>query len=109
MRLYVSKNNQWTGTQSDAKALGFYEQIEVPTDKPGLMEFLNNFNSPTPAQVDTIMPVDVVSNQYPSKGKPHPPGNTIVGRCSLVELKELSTTLVQLLDKTWNEMEQKQD
>ena len=42
MRLYLSKNNEWTGTQLDAKASGAYEQVEVPTDKVGLMAFLND-------------------------------------------------------------------
>lgn len=109
MRLYVSKNNQWTGTQSDAKALGSFDQIEVPTDKPGLMEFLNNFNAPQLDQVDTTEPVNILSNQSPSRDKSYPPENTIVGKCSIIDLKELSTTLRCLLNKTWNEMENKQD
>ena len=108
MRLYISKNNQWTGTQSDAKALGSYEQIEVPTDKPGLIAFLNCIE-PKTSEVDTITPVNIVLDQYPSKGQPYPTANTLVGKCSLVELKELSTILLCLMNKVWNEMEQKQD
>ena len=108
MRLYVSKNNQWTGTQSDAKALGSFDQIEVPTDKPGLIAFLNCIE-PKTSEVDTIAPVDIVLNEYPSKVQTYSPGNTVPGKCSLVELKELSTILLCLMNKVWNEMEQKED
>jgi hypothetical protein len=43
MRLYVNQNRtQWAGTQADAKKdLGQFDMWEVPTDKPGLLAFLN--------------------------------------------------------------------
>jgi hypothetical protein len=44
MKLYLSKNLIWTGTQADAKeAQGGtgYETIEVPTPKPELIAWLN--------------------------------------------------------------------
>lgn len=46
MRLYVTPNGQWAGTQADAKAIAKeegtgWEQVEVPTDKEGLLCFLN--------------------------------------------------------------------
>ncbi len=43
MRLYVNQNRtQWAGTQADAKRdLGQFDMWEVPTDKPGLLAFLN--------------------------------------------------------------------
>ena len=50
MKLYVNENRtKWAGTQADAKKeLGQYEVWEVPTDKKGLLKFLNNFdNSPS--------------------------------------------------------------
>jgi hypothetical protein len=44
MKLYRSKGTTWTGTQADARAIERdFESIEVPTDKPGLLEFLNTF------------------------------------------------------------------
>lgn len=46
MRLYVTPAGRWAGTQADAKAIGKedggWEEFEVPTDKPGLLEFLNS-------------------------------------------------------------------
>jgi hypothetical protein len=47
MRLYVTPAGRWAGTQAAAKALckehgeGGFEQFEVPTDKDGLLTFLN--------------------------------------------------------------------
>ena len=126
MRLYVSKNNEWTGTQLDAKATGAYEQVEVPTDKVGLMAFLNDLTVTAPDDNLVLLPwkqerdakVNFESRQTDNQiaavglaihNKNHPPANTLVDKCSLVELKELSTTLQQLLFRAWSEMEQKQD
>ena len=41
MKLYTDNNGRWAGTQADAKQFGAFEQVEVPTDKPNLLEFLN--------------------------------------------------------------------
>lgn len=44
MNLYLSLGHIWTGTQADAKAAQNgkdFESIEVPTDKPGLIAWLN--------------------------------------------------------------------
>ena len=42
MRLYTDNQGNWAGTQSDAKKFGKFDQVEVPTDKPTLLEFLNS-------------------------------------------------------------------
>lgn len=44
MRLYTDNNGRWAGTQADAKEFGKFDQVEVPTDKPTLLEFLNKHN-----------------------------------------------------------------
>ena len=41
MRLYTNNEGSWAGTQADAKVWGEFEQVEVPTDKATLLEFLN--------------------------------------------------------------------
>lgn len=46
MKLYCTSLGQWAGTQADARLFKAthgvdFEQIDVPTDKPGLIEFLN--------------------------------------------------------------------
>ena len=42
MKLYTDNKGRWAGTQADAKQLGDFEQVEVPTDKPNLLMFLND-------------------------------------------------------------------
>jgi len=43
MRLYRTAAGQWAGTQADARALAgkAWDEVDVPTDKPGLLAFLN--------------------------------------------------------------------
>ncbi len=101
MRLYVDESRtQWAGTQADAKkAFGNYDMWDVPTDKSGLLEFLNNYDiSPQPTEPVSQAPT-------PTPPTTQKPRDTLVGRCELVELKKLSTMLNTLLNKTWNEME----
>ena len=43
MRLYTT-GSQWAGTQADAKKLGKFVEINVPTDKQGLLEWLNKMH-----------------------------------------------------------------
>lgn len=43
MKLYTDNQGRWAGTQADAKKFGEFEQVEVPTDKPTLLEFLNEY------------------------------------------------------------------
>lgn len=60
MRLYTNNEGGWAGTQSDAKALGKFEQVEVPTDKATLLEFLNTH---AVGAVATSGPLEVQSTQ----------------------------------------------
>lgn len=62
MRLYRTYDGQWAGTQADAKKLGKFEQVEVPTDKAGLLDFLNgnkDIGATSPTAGDAI-PAEVV-------------------------------------------------
>ena len=43
MRLYKNSDGVWAGTQADARKMcgKDYTEIDVPTDKPSLLKFLN--------------------------------------------------------------------
>ena len=43
MRLYKNSNGVWAGTQADARKYcgKVYSTVDVPTDKPSLLKFLN--------------------------------------------------------------------
>jgi len=42
VRLYMNKQGEWVGTQAEAKKIGA-NMVEVPTDKPNLLKWLNTF------------------------------------------------------------------
>ncbi len=42
MRLYTSPKGEWSGTQADAKKLGTFVEVDVPTSKADLLAFLND-------------------------------------------------------------------
>ena len=43
MKLYKNSNGVWAGTQADARKMcgKGYQTVDVPTDKPSLLRFLN--------------------------------------------------------------------
>lgn len=68
MKLYRSKGSIWTGTQADAKAAQGgtdYETIEVPTDKPSLLTWLNEFDVRPGERSGPIMIQDAAGNARP--------------------------------------------
>jgi len=42
MRLYTTPTGKWSGTQADARKLGSFMEVDVPTSKAELLEFLND-------------------------------------------------------------------
>ena len=105
MKLYVNEDRtKWAGTQADAKKeLGKFDAYDVPVDKSGLLEFLNNFGlTPQTQVIDEERPVQ--RNEYHNSDQ-YPPSDTLVGRCNMVDLKELSTMMNVLLNRTWNSMD----
>lgn len=62
MKLYRIANGQWAGTQAEARQMAkrdrtTWEQAEVPTDKAGLLDFLNqprgrDVSEPTQPEID---------------------------------------------------------
>ena len=54
MKLYTNVNGEWFGTKADAKAGQYpWVPVDVPTDKPSLIEWLNN-NTDKPNQVEWL-------------------------------------------------------
>tara|TARA_B110000046_G_scaffold183833_1_gene220848 strand:- start:280 stop:639 length:360 start_codon:yes stop_codon:yes gene_type:complete len=76
MRLYTDNKGAWAGTQSDAKSdFGTdYALAEVPTDKPTLLEFLNEYQvghaDAISAQMDMVE--TVVADGRIVQATPHP-------------------------------------
>lgn len=62
MKLYHTDDGVWHGTQADAKRHARandtdWEERNVPTDKPGLIEYLNDINLPPPVTATQLVPV----------------------------------------------------
>ena len=55
MKLYKNSNGVWAGTQADARKYcgKGYQTVDVPTDKPSLLRFLNANKVGSGASVDT--------------------------------------------------------
>lgn len=74
MKLYLTDNRHWTGTQVDAKAAGSdVQNIEVPTDKPGLLAFLNEEWDAFYAEIDRLKgaaPADAADEDRPEVAAP---------------------------------------
>lgn len=58
MKLYIA-NGVYVGTQADARAINkTFAQVEVPTDKDGLIKYLNEniaFNEPQEDEFETVV------------------------------------------------------
>lgn len=65
MRLYMNKQGEWVGTQAEAKKIGA-TMVEVPTDKPNLLKWLNTFTSKIDEAAEEVI-----------ENKPKPGGVTL--------------------------------
>ena len=65
MRLYMNKQGEWVGTQAEAKKIGA-TMVEVPTDKPNLLKWLNTFTGKIDEAAEEVI-----------ENKPKPSGVTL--------------------------------
>ena len=65
MRLYMNKQGEWVGTQAEAKKIGA-NMVEVPTDKPNLLKWLNTFTGKMDEAAEEVI-----------ENKPKPGGVTL--------------------------------
>lgn len=80
MKLYTTPKGRWAGTQADAKAIGKedggWSEAEVPTDKPGLLAFLNEHlvgGLPlTTTEVDARRTIAAAEEVFAGPGEDHP-------------------------------------
>lgn len=99
MRLYTT-GSQWAGTQADAKKLGKFVEINVPTDKQGLLEWLNkmHWNDLEYMKPATEPSAPVAEPSAPSeprklKGNSWDEFNTIRDHLETCDAKALNTAL----------------
>jgi hypothetical protein len=54
MRLYMNKQGEWVGTQAEAKKISA-SMVDVPTDKPNLLKWLNTFTGAIDVAAKEVM------------------------------------------------------
>jgi len=70
MKLYTNGKGAWAGTQADAKKAQLSkEPVEVPTDKPNLITFLNE-NKVMPPVAEKVAEVEPVEAEAPKPELP---------------------------------------
>lgn len=106
MKLYQTQNGRWVGTQVDAKSDGKnWKAVEVPTDKPSLIEWLNEHGVNTGAADSSLttleggLPKTVSRPAYESNiTKPHA-WQTIRECAEQASLKDLGVALAVLMNR----------
>lgn len=92
MKLYVNSLGEWVGTQAEAKKINAV-QVEVPTDKPSLLNWLNNRHHVRVEPLIADAPV------YQSNlTKPHA-WQTIRECAEQADLKDLGVALAVLMNR----------
>jgi hypothetical protein len=89
MRLYVNSKGQWVGTQIDAKKIDAH-LIEVPTDKPSLIAFLNG-------QQKTVAIEAVEPTPVPSKKQRQHISHELFDVANRATIQELQTVVYRYL------------
>lgn len=89
MRLYTNSLGQWAGTQIDAKKIDAH-LIEVPTDKPGLIAFLNGQQKT--ATVEAVDPTPA-----PAKKQKQHISHELFEVANRASLQELQTVVYRYL------------
>ena len=66
MKLYTNDNGEWFGTQALAKQRSYHWwPVDVPTDKPNLLEWLNSRKTQNPVEPPETVTQQPVMKQHP--------------------------------------------
>lgn len=82
MKLYANVKGEWFGTKADAKAGRYpWVSVDVPTDKPNLIEWLNSRETQNPVE-----PPETVTQQHVMKQHPWQSVRDMAEQASLRDL-----------------------
>lgn len=104
MRLYTNNEGGWAGTQADAKVWGKFEQVEVPTDKATLLEFLNTH---AVGDVAASRPLAHPTTQktHPQSCSANPNINDVRDAVLNCDRSHLGTALASIISRLHDEMD----
>ena len=92
MKLYMNPQGQWVGTQAEAKKIGA-TMVDVPTDKPNLLQWLNNWTGAIDTAAEEVIQEKAKSPQY------YHPWTTIRECAEKASIKDLGVALAVLIDR----------
>lgn len=94
MKLYTNDNGEWFGTQALAKQRSYHWwPVDVPTDKPSLIEWLNNRDERK--MVDEPPKVEA---SYTSNDKKHP-WQSVREMAEQASLRDLGVALAVVMNR----------
>jgi len=105
MKLYTDYKGRWAGTQSDAKQFDAFEQVEVPTDKPTLLEFLNEYQVGAADVVSAQMEV-VQQKTHPLSCSANPNVFDVRDAVLNCDRKDLAAALGAIISRLHDELEE---
>ena len=105
MRLYTDNQGNWAGTQADAKQFGEYEQVEVPTDKPTLLEFLNEYKVGAADVISAQMEM-VQQKTHPLSCSANPNVYDVRDAVLNCDRKDLGAALTAIISRLHDEVEE---
>lgn len=105
MRLYTDHKGNWAGTQADAKQFGEYEQVEVPTDKPTLLEFLNEYQVGAADVISAQMEM-VQQKTHPLSCSANPNVYDVRDAVLNCDRKDLGAALTAIISRLHDEVEE---
>ena len=94
MRLYMNKVGEWVGTQAEAKKIGA-TIVEVPTDKPNLLKWLNGFTGAIDVAAQEVIEEKKTIQKLP---KAHA-WDTIMQCAKNASINDLTMALIVYMDR----------
>jgi hypothetical protein len=93
MKLYTNDNGEWFGTQALAKQRSYHWwPVEVPTDKPSLIEWLNSRETKNPVEPPKV------EASHTSNDKQHP-WQSVREMAEQASLRDLGVALAVVMNR----------
>jgi hypothetical protein len=93
MKLYTNDNGEWFGTQALAKQRSYHWwPVEVPTDKPSLIEWLNSRETQKPVEPPKV------EASHTSNDKQHP-WQSVREMAEQASLRDLGVALAVVMNR----------
>ena len=110
MKLYTNNSGEWAGTQADAKRDFGKDMaiLEVPTDKPTLLQFLNEYQVGGADVISGQMEMVQQQSSPSSSNAPVPGRYDVRDAVKNCDRQHLGQALASIISRLYDEMEELQ-